>query len=98
MIMKGDGGGVGAGSGGRGGVSRRRRRAQEGRGTAQQEGAEAPDLRFCRAVTASCRVLTLTRRSPAGTAPLASAQLAAGVRKTVAPALRAPIIFCWMPP
>ena len=43
-------------------------------------------------------VATLIRRSPAGTAPTVSAQLAAGVRKTVAPAARAPAIFCWMPP
>ena len=49
-------------------------------------------------MTAWLRVLTLTRRMPLGTAPLVSAQLLAGVRKMVAPALRAPIIFCWMPP
>src|SRR5262249_16289174 len=61
-------------------------------------GGGPPVLRLSRAVTASFRVRTLTRRRPAGTAPLVSAQLAAGVRKTVAPALRAPIIFCWMPP
>ena len=41
---------------------------------------------------------TLARRSPAGTAPLVSVQFAAGVRNQVAPAARAPAIFCWMPP
>ena len=41
---------------------------------------------------------TFTRRIPAGTAPAVSGQLAAGVRKSVAPACRAPAIFCWMPP
>ena len=41
---------------------------------------------------------TFTSRSPAGTAPVVSAQFPAGVRKIVAPAERAPTIFCWMPP
>ena len=43
-------------------------------------------------------MLTLTTRSPAGTAPTVSEQLPAGARKTVAPASRAPTIFCWIPP
>src|ERR1700735_473993 len=47
---------------------------------------------------APARELTLIRRSPAGTDPVVSGQFATGVRKTVAPAARAPAIFCWIPP
>ena len=64
----------------------------------QQVGAERPALSASRDRTAPASVLTRTSRIPAGTAPLASAQLPAGARKTVAPLARAPAIFCWMPP
>jgi hypothetical protein len=67
-------------------------------GTTQQDGTGWFALSASRAATAPARELTLIRRIPAGTAPAASAQLAAGVRKIVAPAARAPTIFCWIPP
>src|SRR3984957_4336710 len=51
-----------------------------------------------RYVTAWLSVLTLTTCRPAGIAPLTLEQLDAGARKIVAPASRAPTIFCWMPP
>src|SRR5690242_11138364 len=64
----------------------------------QQDGTLPPAARAFRARTAPARVETLTSRSPCGTAPAVFGQLAAGVRKTVAPAARAPAIFCWIPP
>src|SRR6202011_3365639 len=64
----------------------------------QHDGTGWPALMSCRYVTAWVSVLTLTTRRPAGIAPLTSEQLEAGARKIVAPASRAPTIFCWMPP
>src|SRR5690348_17270118 len=64
----------------------------------QQDGTLPPAARAFRARTAPARVETLTSRSPCGTAPAVFGQLPAGVRKTVAPAARAPAIFCWIPP
>src|SRR5215475_3675005 len=65
---------------------------------AQQDGTLPPAARVLRSRTAPARVETLMRRIPCGTAPAVSGQLPAGVRKMVAPAARAPAIFCWMPP
>src|SRR5579875_1936453 len=67
-------------------------------GPGQQDGTDRPALRLSSAETAPDSVLTLTTFSPLGMAPSTSEQLPAGARKTVAPASRAPIIFCWMPP
>src|ERR1022692_1128893 len=67
-------------------------------GLRQQDGTALPAFSAWRALTAPRSVLTLTRRIPAGTAPAVSGQLAAGVRKIVAPAARAPAIFCCIPP
>src|SRR5260370_2503487 len=67
-------------------------------GGGQDEGTGWPVLMSCRYVTAWLSVVTLTTCRPAGIAPLTSGQLDAGARKIVAPASRAPTIFCWMPP
>src|ERR1700742_1147363 len=67
-------------------------------GPAQQDGTGLPALMLSRAEMAPDSVLTLTTRSPLGIAPLVAEQLPAGARNTVAPASRAAIIFCWMPP
>ncbi len=70
------------------------RRGHSSAGHIQQPGTLRPALIAVRSSMAWRSVATLARRSPAGTAPVVSEQLAAGVRKIVAPAARAPAIFC----
>src|SRR5262249_22044776 len=60
-----------------------RRVTEPGSPSVQQDGTDLPALIASRSETACDSVATFTTRSPAGTAPLVSAQLAAGVRKTV---------------
>src|SRR5579875_2228491 len=88
-----------AGQVGTGGdFGQRQRAAGSPAGPGQQDGTDRPALRLSSAETAPDSVLTLTTFSPWGMAPSTSEQLPAGARKTVAPASRAPIIFCWIPP
>src|SRR6185312_12264647 len=66
--------------------------------TSQQLGGSPPAESACSASTAWPRVSTLTSCKPSSWADLASSQLSAGTRKTLAPASRAASILWVIPP